>query len=680
MKIYEYLENLNNEQKQAVLDTSKICMVNASVGSGKTTVLTNKVLYIIDVLNVAVDDLIVLTFTNKASNEIKERVNTLFTNDIEMKFFGTFHSVAMKLLKEELKIDELGFTSNFTIITPEEEGELANEIIEEHGLSIKYRKKIIKRLEKYEYGILNFGVMKENDDIELLVKLLQERKIKENQMSFSDLIYYSIQQLNKGYYKAKWIVVDEFQDCDVHQLDFINALSNSDTNIFVVGDPNQVIYSWRGGNCNVFDEFKKKYKCTELSLPINYRSSASILDVAKVFLKNDSTLEGVRDVGNKIVIKNHYDAFQEAQYLAEQIKNKITNNDLQYKDIAIFYRMQKQSEIIEKVFAKNNIPFEVSLRKTVKDIPVLRWFIKLLKYSVNINDTISYYGVFCDSEFGPNISKILARTNLNNKQKNELEIKCENFKLFISGKEINSQNIYDYYEINKYIYPSSSAFEENKNFIMKFIDEITKYSKENNLTGLDCIISFLNSSSLYGINLLNEEVNLSSNSVKLMTLHASKGLEFKQVYIIGVNWGLIPICCKNDEEEAEEKRLFFVGITRAKDNLELSYYTMTNNNLISSGPSRYITMIPRNLIANADDFTEHESNIQELKRSLFENKNIANDNKLIDNGNKELFIHDKYGIGEKVLENDDIITIRFKGYGEKSFLKIFNEVKKYEGQ
>lgn len=146
MKIYEYLENLNNEQKQAVLDTSKICMVNASVGSGKTTVLTNKVLYIIDVLNVAVDDLIVLTFTNKASNEIKERVNTLFTNDIEMKFFGTFHSVAMKLLKEELKIDELGFTSNFTIITPEEEGELANEIIEENSLSIKYRKKLLNVL------------------------------------------------------------------------------------------------------------------------------------------------------------------------------------------------------------------------------------------------------------------------------------------------------------------------------------------------------------------------------------------------------------------------------------------------------------------------------------------------------------------------------------------------------
>ena len=679
MKIDEYLENLNNEQKQAVLDTSKICMVNACVGSGKTTVLTNKVLYIIDVLNVPTNDLIVLTFTNKAANEIKERVNDLFVNDIEMKFLGTFHSVAMKLLKEKLKIEELGFTSSFTIITPEEEAELANEIIEENGLNIKYRKKIIKRLEKYEYGILNYGIMKENDDIELLVKLLKERKIKENQMSFSDLIYYSIQQLNKGYYKAKWIVVDEFQDCDIHQLDFINALSNNDTHIFVVGDPNQIIYSWRGGNCNVFDEFKNKYKCTELSLPINYRSSASILDVAKVFLKNDSALKGVRDIGNKIVIKNHYDAFQEAQYLVEQIKNKITNNELQYKDIAIFYRMQKQSEIIEKVFTKNNIPFEVSLRKTVNDIPVLRWFIKLLKYSVNTNDSISYYGVFCDSEFGPNISKILARTNLNNKQKNELEIKCENFKLFISGKEINSQNIYDYYEINKYIYPSSSAFEENKNFIMKFIDEITKYSKENNLTGLDCIISFLNSSSLYGINLLNEEVNLSSNSVKLMTLHASKGLEFKQVYIIGVNWGLIPICCKNDEEEAEEKRLFFVGITRAKDNLELSYYTMTNNNLISSGPSRYITMIPRNLIANADDFTEHESNIQELKRSLFENKNIANDNKLIDNGNKELFIHDKYGIGEKVLENDDIITIRFKGYGEKSFLKIFNEVKKYEG-
>lgn len=676
MKTIEYLEKLNNEQKQAVLDTSQVCMVNASVGSGKTTVLTNKVLYILDELNVSTKDLVVLTFTNKAANEIKERVNTLFTNGIEMKFFGTFHSVAMKLLKEELKVEELGFTTDFTIITPEEEAELANEIIEENSLNIKYRKKIIKRLEKYEYGILNYGIMKENDDIEFLVKLLKERKIKENQMSFSDLLYFSIEQLNKGYYKAKWVVVDEFQDCDVHQLDFINALTDENTHIFVVGDPNQVIYSWRGGNCNIFDEFKNKYNCTELSLPINYRSSASILDVAKVFLKNDCVLKGVRDIGNKIIINNHYDAFQEAQYLAEQIKNKVTNNELQYKDVAIFYRMQKQSEIIEQVFTKEEIPFEVSLRKTVNDIPVLRWFIKLLKYSINNNDTVSYYAVFCDNEFGPNMSKILARINLDNKQKNELEIKCENFKSFLVKNETNIKSLYDYYELDKYIYPSSSTFEENKNYVIKFIDEIDKFSKENNLTGLDCIINFLNSSSLYGINLLNEQVNLSFDSVKLMTLHASKGLEFKQVYIIGVNLGLIPITCKNDEEEAEEKRLFFVGITRAKDNLEMSYYTNTNSNLISSGPSRYIAMIPCNLIANADNFIEHASNIQSLKKSLLENKHDENKNNEIINANKELYIHNKYGIGEKTSEDADIITINFKGYGEKSFYKIFNEVKK----
>ena len=485
--------------------------------------------------------------------------------------------------------------------------------------------------------------------------------------------------MNKGYYKAKWVVVDEFQDCDVHQLDFINALTDENTHIFVVGDPNQVIYSWRGGNCNIFDEFKNKYNCTELSLPINYRSSASILDVAKVFLKNDCVLKGVRDIGNKIIINNHYDAFQEAQYLAEQIKNKVTNNELQYKDVAIFYRMQKQSEIIEQVFTKEKIPFEVSLRKTVNDIPVLRWFIKLLKYSINNNDTVSYYAVFCDNEFGPNMSKILARINLDNKQKNELEIKCENFKSFLVKNETNIKSLYDYYELDKYIYPSSSTFEENKNYVIKFIDEIDKFSKENNLTGLDCIINFLNSSSLYGINLLNEQVNLSSDSVKLMTLHASKGLEFKQVYIIGVNLGLIPITCKNDEEEAEEKRLFFVGITRAKDNLEMSYYTNTNSNLISSGPSRYIAMIPRNLIANADNFIEHASNIQSLKKSLLENKHDENKNNEIINANKELYIHNKYGIGEKTSEDADIITINFKGYGEKSFYKIFNEVKKYEG-
>lgn len=677
MKINEYLKKLNNEQKRAVLDASQVCMVNASVGSGKTTVLTNKVLYILDELNVPTKDLVVLTFTNKAANEIKERVNALFTNDIEMKYFGTFHSVAMKLLKEELKVEELGFTTNFTIITPEEEAELANEIIEENSLNIKYRKKIIIRLEKYEYGILNYGLMKKNDDIDLLVKLLKKRKIKENQLSFADLLYFSIEQLNKGYYKAKWVVVDEFQDCDVHQLDFINALTDKNTHIFVVGDPNQVIYSWRGGNCNVFDEFKNKYSCKELSLPINYRSTASILDVAKVFLKKDCELEGVRDIGNKIIVNNHYDAFQEAQYLAEQIKNKVTDNELQYKDIAILYRMQKQSEIIEQVFTKNKIPFEVSLKKTVNDIPVLRWFIKLLKYSINNNDSVSYYAVFCDNEFGPNMSKTLARRNLDNIEKNELKIKCENFKSFLVENEINIKNLYDYYELDKYIYPSSSTFEENKKHIIKFVDEIDKFSRENNLTGFDCIINFLNSSSLYGINLLNEQVNLSSNSVKLMTLHASKGLEFKQVYIIGVNWGLIPMICKNDEEEAEEKRLFFVGITRAKDNLEMSYYTNTSNEIFP-GPSRYITMIPRNLIVNADNFIEHTSNMQSLKRNLFENKHDGNDE--IINGDKELYIHNKYGIGEKILEDANIITINFKGYGEKSFFKIFNEVKKYEKQ
>lgn len=277
------------------------------------------------------------------------------------------------------------------------------------------------------------------------------------------------------------------------------------------------------------------------------------------------------------------------------------------------------------------------------------------------------------------MSKILARINLDNKQKNELEIKCENFKSFLVKNETNIKSLYDYYELDKYIYPSSSTFEENKNYVIKFIDEIDKFSKENNLTGLDCIINFLNSSSLYGINLLNEQVNLSSDSVKLMTLHASKGLEFKQVYIIGVNLGLIPITCKNDEEEAEEKRLFFVGITRAKDNLEMSYYTNTNSNLISSGPSRYIAMIPCNLIANADNFIEHASNIQSLKKSLLENKHDENKNNEIINANKELYIHNKYGIGEKTSEDADIITINFKGYGEKSFYKIFNEVKKYEG-
>lgn len=696
MKINKSLEMLNEKQKEAVLNKDKVCMVNASVGSGKTTVLTNKVLYVIDELKVPIDDIVCLTFTNKASNEIKERVNAIFENEIEMQYLGTFHSVAMKLLKTKLKIEELGFSSDFMVITPEEESELANELIEENSLNIKYKNKLTKRLEKFEYGITHYGIMKKDDDIEILVKLLKERKIKNNQMTFSDLINFSIFQLNKGYYKAKWVIVDEFQDCDSHQLDFINALSDENTHIFVVGDPNQVIYSWRGGNCNVFERFKNKYNCTELSLPINYRSSSSILDVAKVFLKNASSLEGIRDRGSKIAVKNHYDAFQEAQYLAEQIKQKVQSNELKYKDIAIFYRMQKQSEVLKQVFLKENIPYEISMKKTVNDIPVLRWFIKLLKFSINPNDIVSYYAVFCNDEFGKNLPKKLAKTKFKTGQDDGLLLKCKNFKAFLSDSDINQRLILDYFQIDKYLYPSSSEFEENKNYIVKFLNEIQKFAVENNVKGVEALINFLNSASLYGLDLLNEQVNLSSDSVKLMTLHASKGLEFKQVYIIGVNFGLIPISCKSIEEYEEEKRLFFVGITRAKDNLELSYYTNTNDVLVSSGPSSFISMIPRDLIEYSNDFVEHKSNLQSLKRSLFERKNakMACESKtsetvemetskteiakIEEHCQNEFYIHKKYGVGEKVSETDDIITLKFKGYGEKSFYKMFNEVQKYE--
>lgn len=677
MIIDEYLEKLNKEQKNAVLNDSPVCMVNASVGSGKTTVLTAKVLYVVNRLKVSVNDLVVLTFTNKAANEIKERLTSSFVGEEEMRFFGTFHGVAMKLLKSKLKIEELGFTSNFTVITPEEEAELANEIIEENKLNVKYKKKILKRLEKYEYDVLTYGIMKEKDDIELLVQLLKARKIKENQMSFSDLIRYSVLQLNKGYYKAKRVIVDEFQDCDNLQLDFINALSDEKTHIFAVGDPNQVIYSWRGGNCNVFNEFKKRYRCDELSLPVNYRSSSSILNAAKAFLPSTYSLKGVRDTGNKIVVKNHYNAFQEANYLAEQIKIKIKNGELRYKDVAIFYRMQKQSELIEQVFLKENIPFEVSLKKTVNDVPVLKWFIKLLKFSVNNLDTVSYYAVFCNSEFGPNITKSSAKNILKFNRDNELLEKCKNFKLFLKNDRLNSQNVYDYFKIDEYIYPSSNTFNENKEYIIKFIDKIFEYSNENSLSGVDCVVSFLNSASLYGIDVLNEQVNLSADSVKLMTLHASKGLEFKQVYIIGVNTGLIPLRCKSDEEYDEEKRLFFVGITRAKDNLEISYYTNTDSYLISSGPSKYVTMIPSNLIEKANNLTERTSDMQALKKSLFERGFKNGGSEKAAEENKELYVHAKYGIGEKISEDDNIITITFKGYGEKSFFKAFNEVKKY---
>ncbi len=539
-----------------MLDESRAVLVNAAVGSGKTTVLIAKALYEHAVCGVPLREMAVLTFTNKAADEIRERMRAAApeARDEETAWFGTFHSVALRLLQQTLPVEELGFSPSFTVLAPDEELELAERLIGTHGLCVKYRNKLGKRMEAFASGRSLYGVMKREDDIGRLCELLAREKLRMNAMNFDDLLKNAARLLRSAGWSPRRVIVDEFQDCDALQVELLRSMTSPGTKLFVVGDPNQVIYSWRGGGRDIFRRFATEFGATELSLPVNYRSSATILEAAKFFLEDRSQLEGIRDPGAGIVVRNHYNPFLEAVSLAETIW-RLHKTGAPWREIAVLFRMQRQSAALEDAFARRGIPFTASARRSAKDA-------------------------------------------LAAEPKNET---------------------------------SPAPLEE------------------------------------------------AEDAVRLMTLHACKGLEFRCVFIVGVNYGLIPLHTSPGrwEEQEEERRLFFVGITRAKDYLELSYYTSPDDPRVMPGKSGYLSMIPARLL-EAPDEAPGEADLQGYRRMILENREKR--------GAQDVFgpvrteeapaearraVHPRYGEGVVESEDETSYTVGFGQYGTKTFSKDF---------
>ena len=724
----QQLQRLNEYQKAAVFDESSACLVNANVGSGKTTVLITKVMYLHYEKQIPYEKMVVLTFTNKAADEIKERLYALEPEIAEEQLwgFGTFHSVCLTMLKKMLPVENLGYTKEFMVMDPDEELEMAEQLILTYQLKIKYKNRLKKRLEQKN--------SKYQDDIEKLKALLKEEKRRQDKMTFDELLDNTcklvkmsaeIEEVSKknanlqdnentGMQDISWIIVDEVQDSDEKQLELIDCLKKTQTCFFAVGDPNQVIYSWRGSAFHIFYQLKTKYQATELTLPVNYRSSSEILAVARCFMQQGDTLQGGRENGDKIQIRNMYDSFQEADYLAGRIR-ELHASGLPYREIAIFYRLQNQSEIFEHVFEKEGIPFEVSLKKTVKDIPVLDWLIKVLRFSVNPKDKSSGIAVLADKKYGDGMSVKEAEKTINilsETRKTQIEIlKSENAKsgsdicekmlefskVYASKQVALPEDLWSYFSLENHLHPTTASYVEDRTCVMDFLERMTIYQKEQQKNVVEGFSEFLNMASLYGTNILKKEIHNENDTVKLMTLHASKGLEFSHVFITGVNYGLIPLQTKSFEEEEEEQRLFFVGITRAKEHLELSYYTSPGQYRAAPGPSRYLRMIPGNLIEGQEkDRESSATHLQDLKRQILaeraehielqeagkisggKNPSANTGTKNISAGNetvtteKRRVRHTKYGTGSVVREDDMMLTVDFDDYGEKELMKMFS--------
>ena len=704
----QQLQRLNEYQKAAVFDESSACLVNANVGSGKTMVLITKVMYLHYEKQIPYEQMVVLTFTNKAADEIKERLYALEPEITEEQLwgFGTFHSVCLTMLKKMLPVEKLGYTKEFMVLDPDEELEMAEQLILTYQLKIKYKNRLKKRLEQKN--------SKYQDDIEKLKALLKEEKRRQDKMTFDELLENACNLVKMSEQKMQdisWIIVDEVQDSDEKQLELIDCLKKPQTCFFAVGDPNQVIYSWRGSAFHIFYQLKTKYQATELTLPVNYRSSSEILAVARCFMQQGGTLQGGRESGDKIQIRNMYDPFQEADYLAGRIR-ELHASGLPYREMAIFYRLQNQSEIFEHVFEKEGIPFEVSLKKTVKDIPVLDWLIRVLRFSVNPKDKNSSIVALVDKRYGLGMSVKEAEKATNFLTENTKEAKQEmNSKLcksdirkqmlgfsqaYFNAQSTTAEDLWNYFSLENHLHPTTASYVEDRTCVMDFLERMTTYQKEQQKNVVEGFSEFLNMASLYGTNILKKEIHNENDTVKLMTLHASKGLEFSHVFITGVNYGLIPLQTKSFEEEEEEQRLFFVGITRAKEHLELSYYTSPGQYRAAPGPSRYLRMIPGNLIEGQEKERESSAtHLQDLKRQILaeraehielqeagkisggKNPSANTGTKNISVGNeavttqKRRVRHPKYGTGSVVREDDMMITVDFDDYGEKELMKMF---------
>lgn len=687
------LKELNIYQQQAVFSEDQKLLLSAMVGSGKTTVLTHKVLYLHFIKGVPLSQMAVLTFTNKAAREIKERILTFYENSTlpssdEMKYFGTFHSVARQLIKEHPNLQELGFTPAFSIMDQEAKEDFLQRLIVSHELDVKYRNKLDKRLKLYrsEKQIIH-GNMKTPDDLVQLLNVSRKEKQANNLMDFDDLISMVNWLLKlKKTFVPQWIIVDEFQDCNEEQIELIQNLSDEGNHFFAVGDPNQSIYAWRGSTNAIFQNYIDDQSCAIMKLPLNYRTSGQLLNAASCLLQQDNdALQATRDQGKKLIIRNHFDDHQEAYYYVQKFK-EIHQKGTPYTEIAILFRTRQQIAIFESIFQLEGIPCEVVSKTKLREQAALFWLKNILLSGLHPNDMDSILRVFSSSDFGclKAEKRLLSAFNKFTEGK-EFASKLEAFSCFLSEKYkkrsqyiklcqrliglanyLQSQksdvDLYQYLSLDFFLKPTSINYKDDVADIKNALNELDRYTSKNYFGDwLEIYRAAMSLVSLEGHFQINSGLQEEKKGVRLLSIHAAKGLEFDHVYLSGANSGIIPLERKKAgyDHLKEEKRLLFVALTRAKNHMEISWHTKSSAWNAQDGPSYFLNSIPSALV-------EKVSSVP-VRNSVEENSPEveSNDGSKWKVGTKVK--HPKYGTGEIKSCNEQDVVCDFGKFGEKSF-------------
>jgi len=679
---------LNDKQLEAVNHTEGPCLVLAGAGSGKTRVLTERIIKLIDD-GVSPYNILAITFTNKAAKEMRVRVQNKIGDVANSIFIGTFHSFGLRILRENY--DAIGYSSNITILDTDDTKSLIKRILKENSFDpadydIKHIISKISSAKNDGISPLEFSklFLNEHDKViglvyEKYLKLLKEN----NSVDFDDLLLKPVEIfkkrkdiLEKYQERFRYILVDEYQDTNSIQYELCKMLAKKYNNIFVVGDANQSIYSWRNADYRNILNFEKDYKNAHVVLlEENYRSTNTILKAANSVIKNNN--EGTKlnlwtsiGDGEKVEYIRVEDEIKESSFVINKIK-ELVSEGYSYSDFAVLYRTNAQSRTVEEAFVRNNIPYNIIgsyyfyNRKEIKDL------IAYLNLIYNTNDSVSLERVINTPKRGigtKTIDNIRKKANMNDislfdaiDSGKELEFKKLILELIEDSKTMNLSDL-----IEDVLVKTGLRREYE---LDKSIESDTKVENLNEFKSL--AVNF-EDNGIYDLSTFLENIMLVSdkgqydeddNNVNIMTLHSAKGLEFNIVFILGMEEGIFPHSrsFESAKELEEERRLCYVGITRAKKKLYLlsartrTLYGRTSGTI----ESRFIKEIDPTLI-----------NIKNESVKKDENKKVSNmySNKTVD-GLKagDTVIHTIFGEGVIIKISGDIATIAFKyGVGIKS--------------
>ncbi len=691
------LENLNDKQREAVEFPEGPLLVLAGAGSGKTKVLTTKVAYLVEEKGVDPNNILAITFTNKAAKEMKERVLRMLGPLAYQIQISTFHSFGLLLIKENY--EKLGYDKNFTILDSDDVLTIIKRILKDMNLDPKvYNPRAIRNKissAKNELMDSNYYSRFANTEYEEIVvsvfRKYEKKLAKNNSLDFDDLLLLPIKLfkenpdiLKKYQEKFKYILVDEYQDTNEAQYTLIKMLSKKYKNICVVGDLDQSIYGFRGANFRNILNFEKDYPDAHvIPLEENYRSTGNILNVANDIIKNNKQrkekhLWTKNDVGQKIRYHRAFDEKDEARFVKDEIL-KLINSGVKKEDIAVLYRTNAQSRNMEEALLRENIPYKVVgsfyfyNRKEIKDL------ICYLKLIYNSNDDVSLLRIINvpKRQIGPKTIENLSMKAMDNGTSLYEAIdsgKELGFKKIIEEIKKESENL-SLTELVDLILDKSGMRHELENtktieseVRLENLEEfksITKNFEENN--GIIALDEFLDEISLVAD--ISEHKD-NTDVVTLMTIHSAKGLEFNHVFLIGLEEGLFPHnnCMGDNDELEEERRLCYVAVTRAKKTLTIvnAKRRMIYGNVNSNPPSRFVNEID-------DKYLDKD---EEKEVSLFKKEEMFDDDATYSVGDK--VVHKIYGEGV-VVGIGSILTIAFSHeHGIKKIMKGHKSIRKVE--